>query len=72
MVAGLRMKYLNVEYNVREVEPRLWRWYVIPAGAAKELVISSHKFRSREAAVEACIEEINNALERSRPVRRGL
>jgi len=66
------MKYLNVEYSVREVEPRVWRWYVIPTGAAKELVISSRKFRYREAAVEGCLEEINNALERSRPVRRGL
>jgi hypothetical protein len=59
------MKHRSVEYSVREVEPRLWRWYVVPTAVSRELVISSHKFGSREAAVEACMEEINNALERS-------
>jgi hypothetical protein len=65
------MKHRNVEYSVREVEPRLWRWYVVPIWASK-FVISSPKFQSREAAVEACMEEINNAIERSRSVPRGL
>jgi hypothetical protein len=34
-------------------------------------VISYRKFRTREAAVDACIGEINNALERRYPMRRA-
>jgi hypothetical protein len=45
-----------------------WRWTIYP-GAGPD-VIGEAKYRSREAAVAACIEEINNGIQRSRHARR--
>jgi hypothetical protein len=43
--------------------------WIISPGAGPD-VIGETKFRSREAAVAACIEEIKNGIERSRHARR--
>lgn len=59
----LRMQYRSVEYQVREIEPHRWAWIILPANGRP--VISGDLFPTREKAVEACINEINNGIERS-------
>jgi hypothetical protein len=51
----------TIEYNVAEVQPGLWRW-IIDTGAS---FIGEARQRTRERAVAACIEEINNGIERT-------
>ena len=58
------MRHRGTEFDVEEGPPSRWRWIIYP-GAGRDLV-GEPKFRSREAAVAACIEEINNGIERSR------
>ena len=60
----------GVEYGVEEDRPGMWRWIVYPKIGAGQKVIGEAKYRTREAAVAACIEEINNGLERSKHGRR--
>ncbi|MGM5025195.1 hypothetical protein AB8B02_03135 [Tardiphaga sp. 862_B3_N4_1] len=57
------MLHRTVEYDVKEVEPGLWRWNIYPGNRT---VRGPVKFRSRELAVEACHGEINNGIERTR------
>ena len=57
------MKHRTVDYDVQEVQPGLWRWNIYPIGQS---VQGPPAFRSREQAVAACIEEINNGIERTR------
>jgi hypothetical protein len=59
-----RLKPRNVEYSVEEDVPGIWRWIIL--SQAGPTVVGDAVHRSREAAVSACIEEINNGLERSR------
>ena len=58
------MFHRGVEYDVQEDVPGLWRWIIFQK--ARGDVIGEPKFKRREAAVAACIEEINNGIERSR------
>ncbi|WP_139069971.1 hypothetical protein [Tardiphaga robiniae] len=44
------MLHRTVEYDVKEVEPGLWRWNIYPGNRT---VRGPVKFRSRELAVEA-------------------
>ena len=60
------MKHRNVEYGFEEDVPGRWRWIIYPKIEAGPKVVGDAIHRSREAAVSACIEEINNGLERSR------
>jgi hypothetical protein len=64
------MKHRNVEYGVEEDVPGLWRWIIYPKTEDGPKVMGDAKYRTREAAVSACIEEINNGLERSRHAQR--
>jgi hypothetical protein len=57
------VKHRNIDYGV---ETGLWRWIIYPKIEAGPKVIGEAKHRTREAAVESAIEEINNGLERSR------
>ena len=57
------MKHRTIEYDVREIEPGRWRWSISPGS---RIVQGLDEYRSRERAVEACIGEINNGIERSR------
>jgi len=59
------MKHRTIDYTVAEVEPGRWRW-TIHAGAD---VVGEPRHRTRELAVEACIGEINNGIERTRTQR---
>lgn len=63
------MKHRGVDFDVAEDRPGLWRWKIDPKTEAGTKMIGEAKYRSREAAVAAAIEEINNGLERGR--RRG-
>lgn len=57
------MKHRTIDYDVEEVEPGLWRWNIFPGNRK---VQGQPHFRTRERAVSACIEEINNGIERTR------
>ena len=54
------MNHRTVEYDVQEVQPGRWRWDIYPIG---QTVLGPPKFRTREQAVSACIEEINDGIE---------
>ena len=58
------MEYRSVNYEVREIEPLRWAWIILPAIGRP--VISGDLFLTREKAVEDCIAEINNGIERTR------
>jgi hypothetical protein len=58
------MEHRSIRYEVREIEPNQWVWIILPADASS--FRSSGFYRTRELAIEACIGEINNGLERSR------
>jgi hypothetical protein len=64
------VKYRNVDYAVRESVPRRSRWHILPNGEPGPVPISENQFGAREAAVEACINEIDNRLARTSSVRR--
>jgi hypothetical protein len=64
------MKHRGIDFGVEEDQPGLWRWIIYPKIEAGPKVIGEARFRSREAAVAAAIEDINNGLERIR-LRRG-
>jgi hypothetical protein len=49
-------------YDVQKVEPGLWRWIIYPVG---QRVQGPPKFHTREQAVTACMEEINDGIERT-------
>ena len=57
------MKHRTVDYDVQEVESGLWRWNIYPGNRK---VQGPAAFRSRERAVEACLAEIDNGIERTR------
>jgi hypothetical protein len=57
------MKHRTVDYDVEEVEPGRWRWIIYPPGRT---IQGPPNFHTREQAVAACMEEINNAIERTR------
>jgi hypothetical protein len=58
------MKHRTIDYDVNEVEPGRWRWVIRPS--IGRTVEGPPKFRTREQAVAACVEEINNGIERAR------
>jgi hypothetical protein len=57
------VKHRTVDYDVEEVEPGRWRWIIYSPGRT---IQGPPKFRTREQAVAACMEEINNGIERTR------
>jgi hypothetical protein len=54
------MLHRTVEYDVKEVQPGLWRWNIYPGNRTVQGPV---KFRSRELAVEACQGEINDGID---------
>ena len=58
------MKHRSVDYGVEEDRPGLWRWIIYPKIEFGPKMVGSAKHRTREAAVAACMGEINNILER--------
>jgi hypothetical protein len=57
------VKHRTIDYDVLDVEPGLWRWNIYPGNRA---VQGPPQFRTRERTVAACMEEINNGIERTR------
>jgi hypothetical protein len=53
----------TVQYDVQEVQPGRWRWNIYPGNTKVQGPV---KFRTRELAVEACMNEINDGIERTR------
>jgi hypothetical protein len=51
----------GVEFDVREIEPGRWLWVI---HAIDRPIIGESRYRSREAAMNACIEAINDRLYR--------
>jgi hypothetical protein len=58
------MKHRDVEYGVEEDRPGVWRWIIYPKIEVGPKIVGEAKFDQREAAVSACIAEINNGLDR--------
>jgi hypothetical protein len=58
------LKHRTVEFEARQAQPGRWRWIIQPPQG--RAVVGPAKFATRERAVEACIEEINNGIERGR------
>ena len=63
------MRHRETEFDVEEGPPSWWHWIIYPGGALPE-VIGESKFQSQEAAVAACVEEINNRIKRDRNARK--
>jgi hypothetical protein len=61
------VKHRNIEYIVGEIEPHKWRWEI----QGDEKFMGDRSFPTREAAVAACIEAINSAIERGKGARRN-
>jgi hypothetical protein len=60
------LKHRDVEYGVEEDQPGRWRWTIFPKIENGPRIVGEAKFRTRERAVAACIEEINNSIARVR------
>jgi hypothetical protein len=60
------VKHRGVDFDVEEDPPSWWHWKIYPKIEDGPKVIGDTRFRSREAAVASCIDEINSGLERSR------
>ena len=58
------VKHRGIDYGVQEDRPGIWRWIIYPKTEGGPKVVGDAKHLTRERAVEACIEEINNGLER--------
>jgi hypothetical protein len=62
------MEHRSVKFDVRQIEPSRWIWIIL----RDDPVISPDPFLTRERAVEACINEINNGTERTPTPAHGL
>lgn len=58
----IQMLHRTVKYDVQEVEPSRWRWIIHPGD---RVVRGLDNYRSRELAVESCLREINDGIERT-------
>jgi len=59
------VKHRNIDYDVEEVALAQWRWKLYPKEEVAGRVTSGATFESRDAAVEACIIEINKCVEQT-------
>ena len=57
------MKHRGVDFDVEEKPPSWWHWKIYPKIKAGPKVVCSMKFQTREAAIAACIVEINSGLD---------
>jgi hypothetical protein len=58
------VKHRDIDYDVEEAAPGKWRWKIYPKIEAGPKVIGETLFESRDAAIAACIAEINSGLDR--------
>jgi hypothetical protein len=57
------MKHRGIDLDVEQNPPSWWHWKIYPKIKAGPKLIGNMKFQSREAAVAACIVEINSGLD---------
>jgi len=57
------VKHRNIDYDVEEVALAQWRWKIYPKIEIGPKETSEAMFGSRDAAIAACVIEINNALD---------
>jgi hypothetical protein len=55
------VKHRNIDYDVEEIAPAQWRWKIYPKIEIGPKETS--EFGSRDAAIAACIIEIDNGLD---------
>jgi hypothetical protein len=58
------MKHRGVDFDVEEKPPSWWHWKIYLRTESGQPVIANMKFQTREAAVDACIIEINGLLDK--------
>jgi hypothetical protein len=58
------MKYRGVDFDVEEKPPSWRHWKIYPRTEGGQPVIGNMKFQTREAAVDACIVEINGLIDK--------
>jgi hypothetical protein len=58
------VKYRGVDFDVEEKPLSWWRWKIYSKIEAGPKVVCSMIFQTREAAIAACIVEINSGLDR--------
>jgi hypothetical protein len=58
------MKHRGVDFDVEENPPSWWHWKIHPRTEGDLIMIANMKFQTREAAVDACIVEINGLLDK--------
>jgi hypothetical protein len=59
------LKHRGVDFDIEEYPPSWWHWKIYPKIEAGPKVVGDMKFQTREAAITACIIEINNGLDRN-------
>jgi hypothetical protein len=58
------VKHRGVDFDVEEEPLSWWRWKIYPKIEAGPKVVGDMIFQTREAAIAACIVEINRGLDR--------
>src|ERR1700691_2293094 len=58
------MKHRGTDFDVEENPPSWWHWKIYTRREGGQTVIANMKFQTREAAVDACIVEINCLLDK--------
>ena len=61
---GPIVKHRGVDFDVEQRPPSWWHWKIYPKMEAGPKVVGNMKFQTREAAIAACIVEINSGLDR--------
>lgn len=56
------MKYREVEYAVKEINPGKWQWTIFPKKEQHGIVRRADFYASREEAEDACKKEIDKGL----------
>jgi hypothetical protein len=57
------VKHRGVDFDVEEKPPSWWHWKIYPKIETDPKVVGNMKFQTREAAIAACIVEINGGLD---------
>ena len=68
------MKHRSIDFDVEEIGPSKWRWKIYPKIEVGPKVIGETLLASRDAAIAACIVEINDGLDgkNSNPKTKGI
>ncbi|SEF12982.1 hypothetical protein SAMN05444161_8858 [Rhizobiales bacterium GAS191] len=56
------MRHRDIDYDVKEDEPSKWRWTIYPKKESGTPVRNETFYKTREAALFACIRAIDDGL----------